>query len=458
MGNKNKGKVIQMLSPENYIRKKARTLPIFECLINNDWEESGVASIVIARAHTNENITFCLYLVDLYCLGVKDSFYKFNITQTEYRNFVEKLEETMEIEIADYVLVHNIILSGIEFAEEYGFKPNKDFTSVTEYMLEEDNDDIELIEIECGKDGRPLYVQGPFDDSAKANKIIKQLQHTAGKGNYDFIQEVKPGFEDDWDDEDEYNEVNLEEMGVEFMQYYNRLAKLNNDEFGDLIVLLQSIVDEMMDIDEYNLFYDELIEELTSIEIDHDNIPNKILGIDDDNLPISNEIKLEFLSILYKGTLKQKKKQVKVFSQNKGIDAAIDYAELIIEGLDRSKKYVSKLKEAAEKYPNYAILQIKWTKNRIVAEEKLELLPHYPCRLENYFKGRKSIHPWEYFCYLDIYTHLVLAEHNFAKIDALKAVLTELDINDEEASALFVLINMFQIEIVAGYFKEEYNL
>ena len=31
MANKNKGKVIQMLSPENYIRKKARSLP---CLLN----------------------------------------------------------------------------------------------------------------------------------------------------------------------------------------------------------------------------------------------------------------------------------------------------------------------------------------------------------------------------------------------------------------------------------------
>jgi len=61
MANKNKGKVIQMLSPENYIRKKARTLPIYECWLNTDWEESGMATVVIARRHTNENITFCLY-------------------------------------------------------------------------------------------------------------------------------------------------------------------------------------------------------------------------------------------------------------------------------------------------------------------------------------------------------------------------------------------------------------
>jgi len=191
MASKNKGKVIQMLSPENYIRKKVRSLPIYECWINADWENSGMANIVIARRHTNGNITFCLYLVDLLCLGVKDTFFKFNITETEYRNFLEKLEEEMGMKITGYALVHNIILSGVEFAEEYGFKPYKDFTSVTEFMLEEDNDDIELIEIECGRDGKPLYIQGPFEDAVKSNKIMKQLEHSAGVGNYDFIKIVK---------------------------------------------------------------------------------------------------------------------------------------------------------------------------------------------------------------------------------------------------------------------------
>ena len=38
MAKKKKGKVIQMLSPENYIKQRARTLPIYECRINSDWE------------------------------------------------------------------------------------------------------------------------------------------------------------------------------------------------------------------------------------------------------------------------------------------------------------------------------------------------------------------------------------------------------------------------------------
>jgi hypothetical protein len=47
MAKKNSGKVIQMLSPENYIRTKSRTLPIYECWINTDWEDVNLANCIV---------------------------------------------------------------------------------------------------------------------------------------------------------------------------------------------------------------------------------------------------------------------------------------------------------------------------------------------------------------------------------------------------------------------------
>ncbi|GAB1453949.1 hypothetical protein MASR2M47_40050 [Draconibacterium sp.] len=452
MSNKNKGKVVQMLSPENYIRKKARTLPIHECWINSDWEESGVANIVIARMHTNGNITFCLYLVDLYCLGVKDSFFQFNIIHAEYKNFLEKLEDKMDMELTEYVLVHNIILSGVEYAEEFGFKPYKDFTSVTQFMLEEDTDDIELIEIECGKDGKPLYIQGPYENTATANKIIKQLEHIAGKDNFHFIQEL-----DLQNNDDEWGafETNLDEMGNKFMQYFSRMDKLSEAENEVFIDLTQQIVDELMDLDEYNRYCEELWKELTQLKIDHENIPNELIGINDKYLIIPDEIKKGFQSVVNGvESFEQAKKQFKLFSKNKGVDAAIDYLDIVISDIDGSKKYESKLKEAASKYPDYAILQLKWTKHNALLQEEIKLMPHYPCKLENYFPGRDSIHPWEFFCYIETYIHVVVAETNFAKLDALKSVIYDLELLDNEIDIFNTIITMFQVMFVESYFKE----
>ncbi|RLD61028.1 MAG: hypothetical protein DRJ05_03475, partial [Bacteroidetes bacterium] len=95
---KNKGKVINMpLSPINYIRQKAKKLPIYECLINPDWLEGGLATVYIARQHTNGNITFGSYLVDLLCLGVKDTGYDFNITKTSFQELINNFPEEYKL-------------------------------------------------------------------------------------------------------------------------------------------------------------------------------------------------------------------------------------------------------------------------------------------------------------------------------------------------------------------------
>ncbi len=200
MAKKSKGKVIQMLTPENYIRQKARTLPVYQCLVNTDWVDSGLANIIVARKHTNGNVTAGMYLVDLHCLGIKDASYWFNISETQYNQILEHANGTMELGMVSYELAHNIIFAAREFAEEYGFKPHNDF-SVAQFILEEDTEEIELIDIECGIDGQPAYIRGPLDNDARVAQIIARLEKTAGPGNYIFMAN-----EDDWAtdvDEDE---------------------------------------------------------------------------------------------------------------------------------------------------------------------------------------------------------------------------------------------------------------
>ncbi len=44
-------------SPKTYIKTKARQLPIHECLISEDWKETRMAVIVVARTHKNGHIS-----------------------------------------------------------------------------------------------------------------------------------------------------------------------------------------------------------------------------------------------------------------------------------------------------------------------------------------------------------------------------------------------------------------
>lgn len=150
------------ISPEKYVKTRARTLPVAECYLSKNWQEYGLAEIVVARKHGTGNITFGVYLVDTFALGVKQTFYNFNVAPSKFEEMIEKMKlnresDNEEFEKTDYVTVHNIIFGAIAFAEEYGYKPHKDF-SITKYILEEDDDKTELIEFEFGKDGRPFLI------------------------------------------------------------------------------------------------------------------------------------------------------------------------------------------------------------------------------------------------------------------------------------------------------------
>ena len=63
---------------QNYIETKVPTLPIYKCLVTNVWKEAGEAGVIVMCRHVNGNVTAGIYLVDLICLGIKDTFYIFN--------------------------------------------------------------------------------------------------------------------------------------------------------------------------------------------------------------------------------------------------------------------------------------------------------------------------------------------------------------------------------------------
>lgn len=209
--NKNK-KVIQLpTTPESYIKSRARNLPVGKCYINKDWKVSGFASIVVSRNHINGNFTFGVYLVDLYCLGVKDTLYDFNVN-IEFAELLDKMKSQYEIEEIDYALAHNVIYGGVEYAEDIGFKPHKDF-EISQYVLEEDDERVELIDIQFGLDGKPAVL---FGKEKHPGNIIATLERTVGKGNFITMDENDfPENDNDNDEENVWEEDDDEELSEE---------------------------------------------------------------------------------------------------------------------------------------------------------------------------------------------------------------------------------------------------
>jgi hypothetical protein len=220
-----KNKIVSLkpksFSPENYIKNQARLLPVGGCFITGDWETTGICTIFITREHKTGNVTFGIYLVDLYCLGLKDTSYSFN---AEYDQFVYSKINLGDFERCEYALAHNIIFGAIAYAEDYGFKPHKDF-AVSQFILEEDDEQVPLMEIEFGLDGMPCYVQGPFDEPSTIGRNIAILKRTAGEGNFKVV--VAEG--DEFDDED----FDGDDEDFEDDEFDDDEDDFNEDEFDD---------------------------------------------------------------------------------------------------------------------------------------------------------------------------------------------------------------------------------
>jgi len=462
MAKKHAGKVIQMLSPENYIRKKARTLPIFECLVNPEWQNQGFANIVIARSHTNGNITACFFLVDTFCLGIKDTFFLFNVTQTEYR---EKLGSRAELE--DYVkisyeLAHNIVYAALEFAEEYGFKPAKDFTSTTQFMLEEDTDEIELIEIECGKNGKPLFVSGPNDDQAKINKVLAQLERTAGPGNFDYVTEEE--FEEEWDDdefeddvfeEDEFQDFSLEEKKKLLIELESKKGKPNEEESLRYLKLTLSIFNEFKDHDLVDKYCEVYIDDLNIILHD-DCVPEEMLGIMPGSLRISDEISEMFMEIndlAFESPRKASKLLDEFKKQTPNIPASY-YLELNILLKKESRKYARILKDYAQKFPDYSLIKIMWMEYQLSQGNFKEKASENTYDRNYFFPGRTSIHVIEMFNYLIFKITFISRLNDPSHLEAIYYALHEIDFDENLAKVLESLILMAKMNFVFEHLKK----
>lgn len=172
-------------SPQT-ILLSARNYPIYECLIDDRWdqEQPGLVQILLARQQPDGNICFGDYLVDKLCLGLKNTFANANFSPSAYRSDVrDRHNRHMKMIECPIELAHQMIYQSIDYAEQFGFHPNQDFAS-SQYLLVPRGELEEPYHLTFGRNGKPFFIAGPDDNVAH---ILRQLEKTAGSGNYDFF-------------------------------------------------------------------------------------------------------------------------------------------------------------------------------------------------------------------------------------------------------------------------------
>ena len=155
--------------------KNAAQYPVCACRINESWQWEGLATLIIVRQLPNSKVIFGSYLIDTLCLGLKNTFFNANVTYSSIEALLSK--SPVEMIAIDYEDARSIIFGGIEYAAGLGFEPDSDWEECKHIVEPERPFEPKF---EFGKNGQPLYMQGPNDDP---DKILAMLNKKAKKAD-----------------------------------------------------------------------------------------------------------------------------------------------------------------------------------------------------------------------------------------------------------------------------------
>ncbi len=92
------------------------------CYINEGWQEDGKASMYVLRRAPGGGHALGGYLVDLWCMGLKDAWGRLDIPYEEFRSRVLDSDSPVAMEPIDLATVQQLVAGGIRFARDNGFR------------------------------------------------------------------------------------------------------------------------------------------------------------------------------------------------------------------------------------------------------------------------------------------------------------------------------------------------
>jgi len=415
----------QFLSPEKYIRQRARTLPIHECLVNDEWKHNQLATVFIVRKHVNGHFTIGNFLVDLKCLGVKDTFFWFNISADDYEDLKDDLFSKQEMSVISYELAHNIVFSGENFATEIGLKSHPDFYKTTQFILEEDNDNIELLDIEVGDNGVPVFVQDPYESPARVHDILETLNKTVGPDNYRFVVVEGSGSEFDSDDdcdediEDDYDNSFERYLDYSFNDLKNLLLNFEtiaSTNFGEhsLVGITENLICRIEGEKKIDNLFAQL-SELFDFKVDVEEVHPSLFGLDSfDDRHNKEELINDFVDV-YQNLSEKKviKKQIAAFEKKYPDIPANAYLLAQFEFAKDKNNSSSAVQNYALSCPGYPLIQLLFSVASLLntpADDNTDFPQFYSA----WFGSRKVLHPIEANDYVFYLSTFVFKKENLS--------------------------------------------
>jgi hypothetical protein len=177
---------------------------------------SGIGICLLARRLSDGRVALASYLVDTFCLGVKDTYVRIQ-SPADYKEFLDRADQAGRMREVSGACLAKLVLGAVAFARRFGLSPHEDFRHSGK-LLEGINTSTCTEEFEYGRNGKPLFVQGPHDSPAKIARIMAQMTEAGGlpeiavgPGGLSSLSEMHEAF---LDEDDDALQIRIEDSGL----------------------------------------------------------------------------------------------------------------------------------------------------------------------------------------------------------------------------------------------------
>ncbi|MBE9227833.1 DNA-binding response regulator [Phormidium sp. LEGE 05292] len=145
-------------------------------------EIGGLGLVLVARTTGYNRYSVCTYLLDYWCLGLKDTIGPKDFNSSKYLEFVQNSYMNFPQGYQEITLeqAQAIVFGAIDYAKSLGFSPHRDFEQSRTHLGEWNGES----KLKFGRAGRPFYISGPYDNF---QRVISTLEKSAGVGNFDYF-------------------------------------------------------------------------------------------------------------------------------------------------------------------------------------------------------------------------------------------------------------------------------
>src|SRR5262249_26816670 len=137
------------------------------------WDD-GIGYLTLAREDPEGATIFATFLVDVFCIGVKNAFWEVT-TREDYREIVRQMEKAQRLAPISPACLAKIVKEAVESAGSLGFSPHPDYRHAS-HLLDGIDPSTCPKHFAFGQDGKPLYIQGPHESPAQVRAIVERMQ------------------------------------------------------------------------------------------------------------------------------------------------------------------------------------------------------------------------------------------------------------------------------------------